>query len=337
MHKPRIGAIIAIASLSLAALVGCSSSDDDSGSSSGAAPSGTTAFPVSVESRLGTAEIDKKPERVVTLGVPDLDVATALGVVPVGAVQVMPWPWEGSLGEDTQKLAYSPDGVNLEEIAALEPDVILATGLGGLDAQYDQLKQIAPVVGDIDGVLTTDWRDTTKAIGKALGEDAKTQDLVTSVEKKISDTKAANPNIAGKTYATGNAYQAGVLSVEVTDQTPMGRIFAELGLKLAPELKSAKLDDSADSSKVGAGTEELSLEKLSDKLGGAQFLSIGYADGTEDSITGSPLFQRLPAVEKGAYVSSDSATYTALALPTVTSIPFGIDKISPALATLNDQ
>ncbi|MBB4134626.1 ABC transporter substrate-binding protein [Gordonia humi] len=331
-QRTRLGVIAVSAALVVAGLVGCSSeSSDDAASSSG----DDSAFPVSLQTRLGEVQIEKKPTRVVTLGVPDLDVSRALGVTPVGAVQVSSWPWEKPLGS-VEKIDYSPQGVNVEQVLALRPDVILATGLGGVDAQYDELKKIAPVVSDIDGVLTTDWRDTTKEIGQALGLASEADKLVGETEKAITDTAEQFPNIKGKTYATGAVYAPGVVSAESTSQTPMGRLFTQLGLKLDGKLDKTELDDSSDSSKVGAGTTEVSMEKLVDTIGAAQFLTLGFAEGTEQSITGSPLFQQLAAVKSGAYFGTDSLTYTALAFPTVTSIPFGLDSLKPALTKLND-
>jgi iron complex transport system substrate-binding protein len=41
-------------------------------------------FPVTIENKLGRAEIPRRPERVVALGSTDADIAVALGVTPLG-------------------------------------------------------------------------------------------------------------------------------------------------------------------------------------------------------------------------------------------------------------
>ncbi|NEE40206.1 ABC transporter substrate-binding protein, partial [Streptomyces sp. SID7982] len=58
------------------ALVGCSSDGD--GDTKDSAKSGG-AFPVSIKSSLGTAKIEEKPERIVTLGQGSAETAIALG------------------------------------------------------------------------------------------------------------------------------------------------------------------------------------------------------------------------------------------------------------------
>lgn len=63
-------------------LGGCSSSSDEGKPSASAKSDG--AFPVSIKSKLGTAEIPEEPKKVVTLGQGSAETAIALGTTPVG-------------------------------------------------------------------------------------------------------------------------------------------------------------------------------------------------------------------------------------------------------------
>nr|WP_257907179.1 hypothetical protein [Janibacter limosus] len=84
MPLPRLrtagAATLMTAALALSAC-GSSDADDAAATSEG---SGDGAFPVSIESTLGTAEITEKPEKVVTLGQGSTETSIAPGAIPVG-------------------------------------------------------------------------------------------------------------------------------------------------------------------------------------------------------------------------------------------------------------
>src|SRR5438094_257112 len=81
-----------------AALAGCSGSSP--GASAPATPSGSAAFPVSLDNVFGTTTIDAAPSTVYSLGYTDHDTLMALGVLPVAVTQwfaeyaIGPWATE---------------------------------------------------------------------------------------------------------------------------------------------------------------------------------------------------------------------------------------------------
>jgi iron-siderophore transport system substrate-binding protein len=62
-----------------------------------------------------------------------------------------------------------PDGLDLEKVAALAPDLILATNYYGLPNVYEGLSAIAPTVGYRTGWGEATWQDTARVIGRAVG------------------------------------------------------------------------------------------------------------------------------------------------------------------------
>ena len=112
------------------------STDTDPASGDGAA--------ITVDHALGTTTIDGPVERVVALGLTDLDAALALGAPVVGAASsglgdgVPPWT-DAAEGADVTVLEVSGDAssVDLEEVAALEPDLILAATYYDIDEAYE--------------------------------------------------------------------------------------------------------------------------------------------------------------------------------------------------------
>ncbi len=116
-----------IGGASLAALLaGCSTS-----APSPEPPAAAPGFPVTINHKYGSTEINKVPERVVAVGLTEQDTLLALGVTPVatrewfGEQPGALWPWARTAAGTApvpDVLAYE---LNYEKIAALRPDLIL--------------------------------------------------------------------------------------------------------------------------------------------------------------------------------------------------------------------
>src|SRR5919112_1662779 len=106
-------------------------------------------FPRTITHARGTTRLERKPERVIVLDTGELDAVLALGIVPVGSATpngIVPSYLQPQLAGSTN--VGSLDGLRLEAIAALDPDLILGSQLR-VDALYDQLSAIAPTVFSI--------------------------------------------------------------------------------------------------------------------------------------------------------------------------------------------
>src|SRR5688572_26918475 len=86
MTRILTGALCAL----LLTLTACGSDDDGAATatSSPTTAAAASAFPVTIEQRLGPVTIEEEPARVVALDYPSADAAIALGVVPVGMYEV---------------------------------------------------------------------------------------------------------------------------------------------------------------------------------------------------------------------------------------------------------
>src|SRR5690606_17835008 len=164
-RRPHLRTLTAVAAGLAAAtlLSACAGSPEAAPDSTPAADTADTAddtaeaFPVTIESSLGEAVIDAKPERVVTLGWGAADIALSLGTVPVG-IEEDTWggdedgyqPWFRAAVEDQgadlpQTIAMYPE-LDVDAIVALEPDLVLAPQSGLDQAVFDQLSAFVPVV-----------------------------------------------------------------------------------------------------------------------------------------------------------------------------------------------
>jgi iron complex transport system substrate-binding protein len=140
---------------------------------------------------LGTTQISGTPERIVTLYQGATDVAVALGVKPVGAVEswvekpvyeYLRSDLEGvqNLGEENQP--------NIEEIAKLKPDLIIASQLRHEEI-YDQLSAIAPTVTH-ETVFA--YKETVELMGEAMNKQEEVDQILNDWNERVADfqTKA---------------------------------------------------------------------------------------------------------------------------------------------------
>ncbi len=171
-------------------LAGCGSADE--GTTASAETSAADQVRT-VEHAAGSTEITGTPERVVVLDTGELDAVLALGVTPVGAVRT---------GVSDELPAYIEDaGVDpaeienvgtiaepaLEEIAALEPDLILSNSVRHAEI-YDQLSAIAPTV--FAEAIGETWEDNLRLAGEALDRTDEAEQLLTEYEERAAEVGA---------------------------------------------------------------------------------------------------------------------------------------------------
>jgi iron complex transport system substrate-binding protein len=143
-----------------------------------------------VEHAMGSAKLDKTPEKVVILTNEGTEALLALGVTPVGAVQS--WtgdPWYDHIAEDMKdvKVVGVESQVNVEAIAALKPDLIIGNKMRQ-EAIYEQLSAIAPTVFAED--LRGNWKTNFELYAKAVNKEAEGKEVLAAYDKRIEDLKA---------------------------------------------------------------------------------------------------------------------------------------------------
>jgi iron complex transport system substrate-binding protein len=149
------------------------------------------AGPRVVQHAMGETEVPGDPQRVVVLDSSFLDASIALGVVPVGATEGTPGSGlPAYLGDDIAAIQLAGDTTtpNLELIASLQPDLILAAKVRH-EALYEQLSAIAPTVfSESSG---QNWTDQVRLTGAALGREADADALVAAFEARAAEVGAA--------------------------------------------------------------------------------------------------------------------------------------------------
>jgi iron complex transport system substrate-binding protein len=257
---------------------------------------------VTITHEYGTFDIPLEPERVLVLeNRRDLETAVVLDL-PLRAV--------GIYGTDTSNVAapFVPvdlDGVeiinnselNLEQIAALDPDLILARDIYLNDGEAEQLAAIAPILPVAgDGPWRDDleqvagWMQRSDLLDEALAEyDAAVEDVAT----RHADALASTPVAIVEYYPADQTFYAG----GIDDFQLQANTLGELGGKLVPFLADRSYFD-----------EPFSIENLSEIADAGVILLVSNSQADIDALAANPLWQALPAVQAGNVVITDTRT-----------------------------
>lgn len=257
-------------------------------------------FPRTVTHALGETVLESKPTRVVVLDGGELDDVLSLGITPVGLANP-----ESAAGQPSY-LADKLDGVadvgtinnlDLEAIAALEPDLILGSKLRA-DQLYPQLSQIAPTVFAIRPGFP--WKENFLLVADAVGEENEAVEVLNNYQRRADDIRASldgtPPTISLVRFMSGKIRLYGNLSFT-------GVILQDVGLPRPP------LQD------VDELAVEVSPETITQAEGDRIFYtSYGRPEDTgEAAVIAGPLWNELAAVEDGrATRVSDETWFLAL-------------------------
>lgn len=336
MHSTRTTgtrrALAAVSALAVLALAACSSGDE--ADEADASPSGTEssdtaadAFPVTVSTAFGDVEIPEEPTRVVALGWGDAETALALGVQPVGASDWLAFGGDGVGPWLADAYTESPEIIgtlepSYEQIAVLEPDVILDVKSSGDQERYDRLSEIAPTVAIPEGgeAYLTPMEDQVSMIAAALGRSEAGEELLAEVDDAFAAARDEHPEFDGKTAVIGSYWAEGFGAYVST--SARGEFIQGLGFSTKPEIDEAAGEEFS----ANLGTENVDL--LDADLTVIQPIGFTAAD-----VEALPQFQAVPSVADGRYVVfDDEELSSAFSLGTPTAVIFAIDNVVPLFA-----
>ncbi len=271
------------------ALTGCSSGTADAPSAAASEEQGAQDRVVQTEQ--GEVTVPADPQRVVVLNYAlagylyDLD-------VPVVATTSEDFDYDPAFSElwgdapeqhGTEFITWGMDGFDLEAILGLEPDLILAGGLGlpnGLATKaYDQLSQIAPTV--IVGKDLDTWQQQYSFIaGDVLGREDDYDRAVAEYDERVAEVRGAiTVPVAPVAVLTVTAEGAPYLLFE---DSGLPHTLGELGFTPAPLVEQHSLEPY----NPGGDMAELSTEQAGQILADVPALFItGFNSDTTDVAT----------------------------------------------------
>lgn len=340
--KTRSAALLAVSLLTVGTLAACS--DDDNDSSGGGNGSGSDFEPVTITHALGEAEITEKPERVVTLGQGSTETAVALGVTPVGTERYdwgaddsgqLPWVREAveENGDELPELISGGDDVSAEEIAELDPDLVLAPWSGITEDQYSQISDIAPTVAYPEQPWTIEWQDQINTNAEALGEKDRGPELIEDIDDQFAAVREDHPEFAEHDFAF--IYNQGTeedMGVFLPDEQRVSMV-RELGFPVAPFVEEMR-----EHEVEGTDSAQFSLEEAT-KLNDVDLIFTFYSDeANRDEMHEHPTYGSVNAIEKGAEVApTEQSLVTASSMINPLTVPWSLERYLPLIEDAMDN
>jgi iron complex transport system substrate-binding protein len=277
---------------------------------------------VTVKHVFGETKIPKPPTRVVSAGFTEQDDLLAVGVVPVattewfGGEPFAVWPWaQPRLGGAQPVVLSLADGIQVQQIADLRPDLIVATN-AGLDADtYAKLSEIAPTVAQAGAdAFFEPWKDQATVIGQAVFKADDMANQLRAVDDRFTAAGKNHPQFAGKkaVLLAGTVDQNGAQATAPGWRT---EFLTQLGFAV-PDVPSliprAQLGAVLDPADVLIWTTE--------------------SDEQQAALLADPAVQQLAATARNRHVFTGKELAGAIAFASPLSYPLVADQLPPRLA-----
>ena len=249
---------------------------------------------------MGTTEVPDAPERVVILTNEGTEALLSMGVKPIGAVNSANGdPWFDHIADQMEGVEPlgGESAVNLEMIAALEPDLILGNKMRQEEI-YPQLSAIAPTV--MTERLRGDWKVNMRLYAEALWMEDKAQEVfdtydahVDELAEKLGDKTDEEISMIRFLAAQIRIYQldtfSGVILKDIGFKRPANQNVEEFAIRTGKE----SIPD-MDGDRIFYFTYDTGN---------------GEANAAEAEALADPLWQSLSAVKEGRVHKVDDAIW----------------------------
>ena len=245
----------------------------------------------SVTTSLGTYDIPASPQRVVAIDSRlDLQPALALGLNVIGYGHSKPGAWV-PVSPDAQ---FVGSEVNIEQVLALEPDLIICSDYDPDSVWWplNKMRQIAPVLptkGD------DTWQNQLRTLAGFLGMDGEGDQAIADYDALVSSVRAKQGDKLGTKTVISLQPDAGGLWPMNGSKMLHAQVLGDLGAKTIPPGDLQKYE-----------AEKVTSESFLDVLGDVDGILLATTGTDEiDVLDREPLWTRLPAVANGAVVASN--------------------------------
>lgn len=322
MTRTFLGCAFAVATA--LTLASCSSNTaDDAGSDTRS---------VTVDTLVGPTQITGTPQRIVAFGQQWVDALLEFDVQPVGYVSAGSngderglYPWQSAVDTDAQMLdsaAVDQMGASVptEQIAALQPDLILLSGIPSIEP-YKSLSDVAPTIFPKAEKVET-WESQIETLGRVLDREDDAQSIIDEGHAVTDGIRQQYPELDGKSAVLSQfVFDSQQLAVVADPEDGAAKVFDSIGLDVPQDL--------VNSPDISHGRIVLSPERL-DVLT-ADLVVILPNGGTREDLEQLPGFTSLPAATGGGVAVVDYATVVGFNTPSKASVEFSLNKIRPQL------
>lgn len=304
-------------------VAGCSSNKPPVGEPGGGA--------VTVKHKFGQTTVASPPKRVVSAGFTEHDDLLAVGVVPVavtswwGDQPFGVWPWAQPKLAGAQPVVLSlADGLQFDQIAALKPDLIVATNAGVDHDSYNRLTGIAPTIPQSgDDPFFEPWKVQADTIGLAAFQTDQMKSLVGEVDNKFSNVAKANQQFKGKNAVLlqGTFYQDNAVATLSGWRT---EFLTQMGLAIPDNLQQFAVDDHR---------AFIPRDHVRNALNAADVLIwTTESDADQAALVNDPTVKQLDATTANRNIFTGKDLSGAIAFSSPLSLPVVADRLPPMLS-----
>lgn len=277
---------------------------------------------VTVKHMFGETKVAAPPKRVVSAGYTEQDDLLAVGVVPIaitnwwGDQPFGVWPWATpKLGGAAPEVLDLSNGIQIDRIGALKPDLIVATNAGVDEDTYKKLSKIAPTIAQSgQDAFFEPWKNQAATISQAVFKFDEMAGLVKGVEDTFTEIGKNSPQLAGKK----------ALLLE-------GAIVDDAVHVLAPRWRSDFLTQMGLAIPDIAGT--ITRDQMAPMLDSADVLIwTTESDDQQAALLADPTIATLNATTGGRNVFTGKDLAGAIAFASPLSYPVVADQLPPAVA-----
>ena len=265
---------------------------------------------------LGETRVPVNPQRIVVT-----DHAFTLGaLVSVDIIPYAAGSFADFTGQDFNPVLYprvegveplpTEGGVPLEQVAALEPDLIIGFGPSRVEPVYDQLSEIAPTV-PIDSGPDIPVSDYMATVAEVVGRTELLQERMAELDARIASLGEELPEIGTVSIIT--IWPEGEIAVW-KEPYKLAQFVSSLGGEVVPTFSELGVEQDEGDTNPRA---TVSLELLPEVNGETLFLSQitsneEEGDHLEEIIQSNPLWQQLPAVQNDRVYTFNRGTASGL-------------------------
>ena len=305
-----------------AAMLAACSSTRDSGASGGKTV---------IKHVFGETTITAPPTRVVSAGLTEQDDLLAVGVIPIAVTDWFGeqpngvWPWaQPKLGTARPAVLNLDNGVQVDQIAALKPDLIVAVN-AGLDADtYRRLSAIAPTIAQAGGdAFFEPWKDQARTVARAVFKTDTMNQLIDTIDARFTSIGEANTAFKDRSAVV----LSGTISGGTVTATVDGwrtDFLAAMGFRVPDALKGMAGSD---------GQAAIPLTGLAAALQGADVLIwTTESDAEQAALLADPTIASLRATSLNRNVFTGKDLSGAIAFGSPLSYPVVADTLPGLLA-----
>lgn len=289
---------------------------------------------VTIRHSFGETTVDPdRVQRIVSVGFHEQDFLYALRLAPVGVHEWFgshpyatgPWAEEARIAVGAAPDVQKGFEIDLEWVWNLQPDLIIATFAPLDDRIYDQLSEIAPVIGPPgqDRMWGGPWEEELTLIAQATGRQEEARQVIDRIEAKLDAAVDTHPELSGLSGTAAYFGDGQITGYRSTDGA--NRLLARFGIETPAEFNGM----AGDTGRFQVSAERFDMFDLDVVLWLTE-------PSTRAEMEALPSWQNTSAAREGRAIWATPDMQGALSFQSPLSIEWALNPLMQALSAAAD-